>query len=430
MNRVKELAKLSFPALLSSMPGFLAKFAVVPILGRYSIEAMVAGSCAFAIFTLFDGALYASFTGYRILGSKSAGTKNFQEAFTAGITFAMLISIIMMFLIFLFNNELIAFFGLNSNSGDTFELCKFYMDMYLISYPLSAFCIIGNITLLLNKKIKILSIMSICDGVFGFVIRVILVHKLVGAKGAGYAALIHNLLFALLYFFIIKKYVNGIVFKLHKNLKRISVLSIPSMFAMICDHFGNSLIFSIIGNLLGQEAFVASRIIFSITIISFIIVMYISSGFNVLGGAELGKNNYKSFYSYYIANGRLLFISACILCCIILIFRSHILVAFTLFKEIRALAYTPVAIASLYVIFMAMYQNNSMYLKLVEKVKADMVCNILSIWLIQIPISYYMGITLGMGLVGFAIGSVLYAAFRFLATYIIVRHHVMRHAIK
>ncbi len=430
MNKVKELAKLSFPALFSLMPGVLAKFAVVPILGRYSIEAMIAGSCAFTVFALFDGILYASFTGYRILGSKSAGTKNFQSVFAECMTFALLISLIMMFMIFMFSCELIAFFGLRGDSGYAFELCRFYIDMYLISYPFSAFCIIGNITLLLNKKIKMLSIMSICDGVFGFLFRVAFVYYIMGAEGAGYAASIHNIVFALIYFLIIKKHISGITFRLHKDVKRISLLSIPSIIAMVFDHCGNSLIFSMIGNFLGQEVFVASRIVFSITIISFIMIMYISSGLNVLGGSELGRNNYKGFYAYYVANGRLLFVSACILGCAIFIFRSNILATFTSFQDIALLAYTPVAVASLYVIFMSLYQNNSMYLKLVEKVKADMVCNIVSIWLVQIPISYYLGITLGMGLVGFSIGSVIYAAFRFAATYGIVKSHIVRHIVK
>lgn len=97
---------------------------------------------------------------------------------------------------------------------------------------------------------------------------------------------------------------------------------------------------------------------------------------------------------------------------------------FTDHSKIQDLAFGPLLIIAFTFPLMAWSYSNAVYLRLIEKVNIDLACNILSLWFIQIPFSYMLGVMFGLGLSGFFIGFLLYDISYSLSTYYFVKKYM------
>ena len=75
---------------------------------------------------------------------------------------------------------------------------------------------------------------------------------------------------------------------------------------------------------------------------------------------------------------------------------------------------------------MAWSYSNATILRLLEKVKTDMFCNIVSLWIVQIPVAYYLSIHLGLELFGFFIAFLLYDVIYAFSTYYFVNKYTLK----
>lgn len=203
-----------------------------------------------------------------------------------------------------------------------------------------------------------------------------------------------------------------------KTIYELYKLSYPIMFSMFVDYIGNFVMFYMISYYLGKESMAAGRLSFTLLLLAFAIITSFSSGFMILGGRALGKNNISIFKKYYVCNKNMLFCFAIILSLLIIIIPNYLINYLTAFKVIKQESNTPIFLVAIICPFIAISYSNASCLRLMEKVKEDMYSNMFALWIVQLPLAYYWGVYKKSGLIGFFLALLVYEIIYSLTTHI------------
>ncbi|WP_341791812.1 MATE family efflux transporter [Rickettsia endosymbiont of Gonocerus acuteangulatus] len=145
------------------------------------------------------------------------------------------------------------------------------------------------------------------------------------------------------------------------------------------------------------------------------------SGFMILGGKALGNKNIKKFEAYNQYNKFLLLIVSGILALPLLFLSNKVLRILTSFNDIAHYAHSSTILLAFTLPLLAIYFSKATYLRLIERVKLDMVCNIFSLWFVQIPTAYCLIVYFQLGLISFSIAFVIHQI-----SYIIISSKIQR----
>lgn len=433
INIYKELINLSLPILLSSMISTIISIASIPILGNYSVESMAASASYASITMIFSNILLASFTGYRILGSKALGANNLKlvsELFSNTVYLTFSVSLILGGILLIFSN---AFASLMSREDDVLMLTASFLKIGAIAYPLMAITNSILISFALQKQTKIPMYINILSDVLGIFLSVCLVFGYLnfpklGPIGIVWASLTQATVACFLALVLFNANINKIQFHIAPcltSLRKLFSLSHPMMLSMLLDYLGNFIMFAMIGYFLGKDLLAAGRLGFTLILLYFSIIAAMSSGFMILGGRALGINDSKKFVLYNNCNRKLSLVIAFLLAIPLIVMPDYILMIFTSFEEVRKAALIPIIAVAISTFFTAWSYSNASYLRLLEKVKIDMVCNMVSLWLIQIPMAFYLGVYLDLKLLGFFIAFLLYESTYAISTYYFVKKYTI-----
>ncbi|HJD61658.1 MAG TPA: hypothetical protein LFV90_05920 [Rickettsia endosymbiont of Columbicola hoogstraali] len=169
---------------------------------------------------------------------------------------------------------------------------------------------------------------------------------------------------------------------------------------MFLDYLGSD----IISHYLEELILASGRLVFTLTIFCFSIISSMGSGFMILGGKALGSKNIEKFEAYNQYNK----LVSEILAFPLLFLPNKILRILTSFNDIAHYAYYSTILLAFTLPLLAIYITKATYLRLIEKVKLDMVYNIFSLWFIQIPTAYCLIVYFHLGLISFAIAFIIH----------------------
>lgn len=414
----KEMLRISIPILLSSFTSTLLGVAAIPILGHHSVSAMAISSIATSGSMIFISMLLISFTGYRILCSKELGREDLKQAniiFNNNAIFSLFLSFLFMLITFFIPENIINLL-IKENHHEQY-LVKSYLKISAISYPFIAVINLIFTAFSLQKKTIYVFYISIIMNLTGVVLSCFFVYGKFGIKpfgvlGIAWAMLVENIIgFALAICFYIKKdktfTIDIRTFSIIQ-LKKIFYISAPAIISTLLDYFANFIIYSQMWQYFGEEILSAGRICYTIILLYFTTIISLNSGFMVMGGRSLGRNNIKEFLSYFKYSKRLLFYSSIITATILLISLNQLLLQITSFEHIRKIVFYPLVIVAISMPIISCAYHSASSLRLIEKIKIDMLCNIFSIWIVQIPLTFLLSVYFDLDLLGVSLAFLIY----------------------
>jgi putative MATE family efflux protein len=419
-----KLIRVSLPVVITTIAIYSTNLITLSISGKYSIEAMAAVSVFFSINILVYNVFLSSFSGYRTLSSKAFGNNDLRlvnSLFNNNIIVTLSVSLVIILILTLYARNIVR---LVTYEPIVIDISKALLEIGAWSYPFAAITFTLNVSLASQKRTDINMFLILGTSIFGIIANLFFVYGFerfpgLGILGIAWANLLQGVVTCLAYIIIFPK--TSVNFFHNTSLSarqciRLWALSYPTMISMFVDYLSNLILFSMIGTFLGTKALASGRLGVTCSLLIFSFIVAISSGFNILGGRELGKGNTRKFLNYYLCNKRLTIFCALFMSLIILIAPVQILKIFTKFADVQELSYIPLIIAAIAAPLSAWSYNNAVYLRLIEEVKVETICNVLALWLVQIPLAYYLGIVLNWQLNGFFIAFILYDIFYLAST--------------
>lgn len=423
-----ELIKLSFPIVLTTSTIATINLLTIFILSKCGVYALAANAISSSFIIVIYNVFQASYFGFRTLASKAYGAKNLKDVnilFNTTLVFSLLIGALINLLIFISSNYVISFI---SKDKDVLLISSLFLKIGSFCYPFIAAYNTLSITLSLQKNTSINMYISIFTSIVGLAFSLIMVfgfYKIppIGLLGIPLGTLFQSFITFLLYAAIFPKVSHNIVINFqfsYDQFYKLWKLSYPPMFSTFLDYLSNIVMFSMISIFLDSESLANGRIGFSILLWVFSLIVSSSIGFSIVGGQALGENNFNKFILYYKCNKRITLLLTIIISILLLITSKNLLNFLYIFKEINSLSYIPLIIIAIICPLMSWSYNNSLYLRLREYALTEMLCNLISLWFIQVPFSYYLGITLELKLNGFFAAFLIYELFYITCTTLII----------
>lgn len=189
---------ISLPILLSSLAVMLINLLSIPILGNYGIDEMAAAAIAASIMMIFTNVFLASFTGFRILGSKAYGANDIKRInlyANNGLLFAINIAIILSIILY-FTGDIII--DLMSQEESIKILSFKILKINALSLPVNALTCFFLINFNLQKNTKYSLYVTLIANIVGIAVSIMLVYGYsfipsYGATGAAWAGFIENI---------------------------------------------------------------------------------------------------------------------------------------------------------------------------------------------------------------------------------------------
>lgn len=415
LNNIKELLKLSLPMVVSSLSSTFIGMLSIPILGNYSIEAMAAAAIASSIHIIFTNVFLACFLGFRILGAKALGRNDQQEAqslFSTMLSSSTLIGVFLCFLQFSLADYILTFYNLEP---DVLKLTTNMLKIYAICYPILALNQSLMSAFFISKKTKICMGITIISDIFGISLAFALVYGFlfispIGPLGFVFAIFFQHLVSVLLLCTALKVDKSAFTFRFSfclDKFKKIYKISYPSTISMFFDYLASALIFFMMTYCLTVDSLTAGRIAFTISLLFFNIIHSLSTGFFILGARALGNNEERQYINYAKANQIMIFSIAFLVSTPFWFFPNEISAYFTKFEIVQSNLKALFIYVTLSTLLMAVWFNFSVLLRINEKTFQEMLANLISLWLVQIPMAYVFGLYLELGVTGFFLGLLL-----------------------
>jgi MATE family multidrug resistance protein len=412
----KELWGVSFPLLLSAINQTLMTFLAIPSLGHYSLDAMVVAASAAPLNMILSVTLMASLMGYRILGSKAVGSGDSTEIgslFGNALLFSEGLAFLFVVLLALFGEMAVRI--CLSDTNLTHQTVQ-YLRILSAAYPLSILLQICLCTLGFYKKTRTILYVNLLMDALNIGLSYIFVYGCFGVfeggvLGAAFAVPLTQFLLCIgTVWYLLKRqpWLYSACAINFQKMRQLIILSWPAMLSMLGDYFGTFITFTMIGQFLGPEMLVGGRVTWTLLMVCFVSITSMGSGFMILGGRALGQGNTSAFHRYFVCNRRMLLGIASFLGGLIFVFHTPILFFITSFETIRQELAVPLMLMGITVPLIGWSWSSASCLRLLEKVRVDMICNLLSLWLVQIPCFYLLGIVWEMNLTGLILSFFIY----------------------
>lgn len=423
-----ELLTISMPIVFSSFIIVFINLFNTFIFGHYNIETLAATAFSSSIIMIIYNIFQASYTGYRILGSKAYGARKVKDInllFNHSLVLGLFIACIIILFIFTCSNYVL---NLISKDENIVNISNFFLKMGALCYPFIAITNTLSISLILQKKTIINMYLTLLPNivysitVFYIMFEIGTIHRF--GIYIAYITLLQSIIVCILYVFIYpkvthKKFIIQYLFDMNSVI-RLWKLSYYPMISVFLDHINNMFIFSMISFYLSTQSLASARLCFSILLSSFSLINAASMGFYVIGGRALGEGNYTNFIKYYFCNININ-VALAIIISFLLLFMPNVVLSFlTIFSEVKKLAYYPLIVVAIICPIKALSYSNTLYLRLIENVYATTVSNLICLLFVQIPLSYYLGIILNLELIGFFLALFIYELMYFICTSLVI----------
>ncbi|RFA31981.1 hypothetical protein CAI16_19320 [Virgibacillus dokdonensis] len=414
-----QILALSLPICISSTINIILGITDTILIGRTDVEQLAAVSSGAAVFSLLSAVISASLVSNGILSAKNFGAKNYQAAYESLIytlIFGFALAFITIIIFSIFGTYL--FDVLIKDEKAVQDLAFYYL---LARFPGLLFLIPYSLirdTLSSYKKTKWIIYATFITGISNVFYNYLFIFGFgffpeLGAIGAGIGSSLAILTGMLVSTYVFRK---ENIFKTVKikELKfrradfwSVQKLNYPPIGSAIFDYIVNLIIFGMLG-FLGTFYLAGGRIAFQLDMFIFTIAMSLGVGSKILIGRAWGENDTQKIKSYFFASVKILLICLGIISLPFILFPSIILLIFTNIDEVINVTTGALVIIGLTFPFIALSSAIAGALRALGKTAYDMYANILPIWLIQLPISYILGIYYNLNLNGIYIGFMGY----------------------
>ena len=411
-SHIKKNLFLSFPIMLSQLGHITVGVVDSIMVGKIGVTQLAAVSLSNSLFgfiLLFCIGLSYGITP--LISSANNNQKYISRIFFHGIIMNMIFTIFLVLLVINLKNYLLYLGQDNAVLNYTFP----YLDLICISLiPLILFQTFKQFIegLGFTKPAMYISIFS---NVINIILNFILIFGMFGFPrleiiGAAYATLISRVLMFILIFFyclISKRFSKYIVnVKLLFNMssfKKIFSIGFPSGLQYIFEVGAFSVATIMIGSI-GANALAAHQIALNLASITYMIASGISSAAMISLGYYYGKNDIVELRKSGHSNFYLALILMLMSGLIFIIFRNLLPQLYVSDLAVIEIASTLLIIAGLFQIPDGIQAVGLGILRGIRDTKIPTLVTFISYWIFAIPLSYFLGLILHLGIVGIWIG--------------------------
>jgi len=426
ISHIKKNLFLSFPIMLSQLGHITVGVVDSIMVGKLGVTQLAAVSLSSSIFgfiMLFCIGL--SFGITPLIASSNHNQKYISRILLHGLVMNMIFSIFLIFIVFLLQNNL-------HYLGQDYDVLHY-------TFPYLGLICLSLIPLILFQTFKQFieglgftrpaMYISIFSNIINIILNFILIFGLFGFPrleiiGAGYATLISRvLMFILILIYCLlsqkfNKYIFGIklLFRV-KSFKKIFNIGFPSGLQYIFEVGAFSVATVMIGTF-GAKALAAHQIALNLASISYMIISGISSAAMISLGyfygkndkVELRKSGHSNFYlSLILMSGFSLIFIFC---------RNLLPQLYVSDSVVIEIASSLLIIAGLFQIPDGIQAVGLGVLRGIRDTKVPTIITFICYWIFAIPLSYYLGFILDLGVVG------IWVALFFALTFAAISHFI------
>ena len=405
---IKKNLFLSFPIMLSQLGHITVGVVDSIMVGKLGVTQLAAVSLSSSIFgfvLLFCIGL--SFGITPLIASSNHNQKYISRIFFHGLVMNILFSIFLIFLVFFFKKYL-------HYLGQDYDVLNYtfpYLDLICLSLiPLILFQTFKQFIegLGFTKPAMYISIFS---NIINIILNFILIFGLFGFPrleiiGAGYATLISRIIMfilILIYCLLSKKfskYIFSIKLLFHtKSFKKIFNIGFPSGLQYIFEVGAFSVATVMIGTF-GAKALAAHQIALNLASISYMTISGISSSAMISLGYFYGKNDHEELRKSGHSNFYLALILMSVFALIFIFCRNLLPQLYITDSIVIEIASTLLIIAGLFQIPDGIQAVGLGVLRGIRDTKVPTFITFVCYWVFAIPLSYYLGFILELGVVG------------------------------
>lgn len=402
---IKDILKIASPIILGNLGFILIGVGDVIIAGRYSTDALASISIATAIINcimmLGIGVLC---TISPILSNYRGAGKQPERYFYPSLKFVGILSIIISLLLLCFI-PIVDKLGFDVNL--VMDIKKYFFITAFSTFGaflhcmtkeyLQAFEIVlfPNILTIFSIFVNVILNLVLAFG-YGFIPEM-------GVAGLALASLLTRYFMGIVLLIYCYKKIKIVNYKDKMYYQDLIKVGVPSSLAIIIEFIGFNAITVIMGRVSGIYA-AAHNIMCTLTSVSFMIPLAISNATAVKVGFTNGANYFKSMKKYAYTG---MFISVLFMACsaITISFIPHFLInLFTTDVELIKICVPIVYILCLFQIFDGLQVSLAGIFRGLKQTKIVMISNLVSFWVVAIPLGTILAFYFNLNLYGFWIG--------------------------
>lgn len=418
LSDYRQLLSLSTPILVGSFSATLTGVVDTALMGRFNVEGLAAVSAGAAIFAVFSNVSAATIVGHQILSAKRFGSEAPEEvgkSFWHSLIFAGGVATLFFLILLVAAPWLIR---LVAESDDVvFDAVRYLRaraPALLLFVPLDLLRTTFNSDkqtrwgMYANFVSNGSNILFDIPLIFGFGLIPAL-----GALGNGIGSTLAALVGLIFFVLVANRQSMFRRIRLRsfardqEELATIIKLVWPAMTSAALDYFANLIFFILIGAL-GIAHLAGGRIAFNVIIVFFMFTFSLAAGCQIMVGRSWGAKDLNVAQRYRRRNQELMLGILTLLGLPLLIWPQAIISIFTPFEEVKEVTVGAIRVIALSVPLMALTYNNVGVIRGLGKTKWDMYANVLPVWLLQLPIGWFLGVYLGWNLTGIYLGFLAY----------------------
>jgi len=202
-------------------------------------------------------------------------------------------------------------------------------------------------------------------------------------------------------------------------------LSSPEIVNQALDYTGG-LVFTALIGLLGISALAAARVANVVLMTLFVLASNFGLGLQIMMGHSLGRNDGKEVRNRLVSGRLMTLIVLTVLGLGVSIWSGSIAGLFTRSQSVLSEAALAIVVVGVTAPFVAWTTTHSGALQALGHTWWNMYSNIATVWLVQIPVAYIMGVYLGVGVAGIFVGYFAYFATRATINQVLVERGTAR----
>lgn len=420
-----KVLKIALPMIIAAVTSIVMGMTDVIIVGRHSAEGLAGVSAGVVIVTIFIELTGAFFIGHYILASKRNGSKDMLglgQGLMAALYIALIISVISSLILALSINPLVSL--ITGNPAEQIIAIEYSLwripgiFFFALSYVLQTIFDTqskSKIGMYSTLAAVVINIPLTIIFVFGFFII-----PEIGPASAGLATSFAGLVRLVILAVILFKQGFHTTYKLTLSFNSKEVfnqlkITYPEFITTIFFASSSYVLLFIMG--LIEFGVSGGRILLLNINLIFLIAFRLGLSLQICLGQELGKEDFNAFDNFVKRGGTLLVIILSSFSLFYFAIPHTIARIFTNIETIQisvAESLWTVGVTTPLIALTMIYQA---VLKAHAETKVVMYSNITSLWLIQVPTAYILGISLGLGLPGVFFSYIVFYLTRWLFTY-------------
>ena len=420
---------LAFPMVISAFSQLLYGAINTAIVGRYSIDGLAGITAGVSTYSVFAELIGAALIGYQITASRKIGAEKFEDVGKSLVnTFylVMPIAFAIVAMLLTVSKDMVAIIAEGLTERDIASQYIVWRAPGLLFFTVS---LLLQTTYDSFKKSKYGMYATLGTNVLNIPLTYLMIFggfgiTELGAAGSGLASSISTFVGMVIHFIIFfsQGYHQKLSLKFNLKFNREEAKSLTKLtwpeLVTSCFVVASDYVFFALVGLIGMVGLAGGRIGFLCFNILFIISLRLSIALQILMGRSLGRSDHEQFLRYLKRGGIFILLVMTVIGGLLFFLPKQILMLFTDFTEVQEATLTTIQVIGLSAPVTVAAVLFTAALRAMKKTKFIMYVNLISVWLVQLPVAWFLGIKMEMGMVGLFLGFTAYFSVRSILGYI------------